>query len=155
MVSAGTWTRAGLIGLMCLIVAGCASIYRNHGYAPTEAELSQIVVGKDTRETVAAQIGRPSTGGLMADGAWFYVQSRWEHRGGRAPVEIERQVLSISFDSKGVVENVERFGLEQGRVVPISRRITESNIKGLGLIQQLLGNIGNVNAGQFLDRSRS
>jgi outer membrane protein assembly factor BamE (lipoprotein component of BamABCDE complex) len=90
----------------------------------------------------------------MADGGWFYVQSRWEHRGGRAPREIERQVLSVSFDAKGAVTNIERFGLEQGRVVQISRRITESNIKDLGLIRQLLGNFGNINPGQFLDRSR-
>jgi hypothetical protein len=32
----------------------------------------------------------------------------------------------------------------------LSRRVTDSNIKGVGLIRQLLGNLGRVNPGQFL-----
>jgi hypothetical protein len=35
----------------------------------------------------------------------------------------------------------------------ISRRVTDSNIKGVGFLRQLLGNIGNFNAGQFLDQT--
>ena len=46
-----------------------------------------------------------------------------------------------------MVENIGRFGLEDGRVVEISRRVTETNVKGLNLIQQLLANIGQFNPG--------
>ena len=67
-----------------------------------------------------------------------------------APKEIKREVVAISFNDKGVVSNVERFGLAQGEVVPLSRRVTESNVKGIGFIRQLLGSIGRVNAGQIL-----
>lgn len=155
MAKAGFGMRAVLLGLICLTLAACSAVYRNHGYAPTEDELAGITVGRDTRESVAEAIGRPSAGGLMADSGWYYVQSRWRHYGVRAPEEIERQVVAVSFNANGVVENVERFGLEQGRVVPLSRRITESNVKGLGVIQQLLGNLGNFNPGQFLRRTNS
>ena len=112
--------------------------------------LAQITVGKDTRDTVAEIVGRPSAAGLLNDEGWYYVQSRYRHFGARRPEEIERQVVAISFTPNGTVENVERFGLEQGKVVPLSRRVTESNIKGVSLIGQLLGNIGQFRADQFI-----
>ena len=123
-------------------VAACSPVYRNHGYVPTEDELALVEVGKDTREVVGQKIGRPTTSGLLNDDGWFYVQSRYKHFGPRAPKEIDRQVLAVTFDKAGVVENIARYGLEEGQVVEISRRVTETNVKGLSVIQQILGSFG-------------
>lgn len=131
-------------------VAACSPVYRNHGYVPSEEELSLVEVGTDTRETVGQKIGRPSTSGLLNDVGWFYVQSRYKHFGPRQPKEIDRQVLAVTFNEAGTVENIARFGLEDGRVVEISRRVTETNVKGLSFIQQILGSFGRVQAGDFL-----
>ena len=133
-----------------LVVAGCTPIYQNHGYVPTETDLAKIEVGKSSREEVSAVIGRPSSMGVLQGSGWFYVGSRWKHYGARAPQEIDRQVVAISFDDKGMVENVERFGMERGEVVVLSRRVTKSNIKGLGLIRELMGSFGRVSAGKLL-----
>lgn len=136
---------------MCLAAAtGCTPIYRNHGYVPSERELEDVVVGESTREDVADFVGRPAASGIMAGSGWYYVGSRFRHYGARAPQEVDRQVVAISFTEEGVVENVERFGLEDGRVIAISRRVTDSNVKGIGFLRQLLGNIGRVNAGDLL-----
>lgn len=134
-------------------LAACQSLYRNHGYAPTEAELQQVVVGKDTRETVTESVGRPSAQGVLSDNEWYYVQSRYRQRGPYAPEEIDRQVVVISFNESGTVRNVERFGLEDGEVVALSRRVTEPNIKSSSFLRQLLGNIGGIGPGQFLQQS--
>ena len=127
-------------------VAACSPVYRNHGYVPAEDELALVEVGVDTRETVGQKIGRPSTSGLLNDQGWFYVQSRYKLVGPREPKEIDRQVLVINFTEAGVVENIGRFGLEDGRVVEISRRVTKSNIKGVSFIGQLLGSFGRITA---------
>lgn len=127
-------------------LAACAPIYRNHGYVPAEEELALVEVGRDTRETVSEKIGRPSTSGLLNDDGWYYVQSRYRHFGPREPREIEREVLAITFNASGVVENIARFGLADGKVVEISRRVTATNVKGLTLIEQLLGNFGRISA---------
>lgn len=150
MGSSAAGMRMAAAALMLLTVVGCTEIVRNHGYAPAEDELATLAVGKDTRESVAFKVGRPSAGGLMQDGAWYYVQSRWSQRGAAAPQEIGREVVAISFDGRGQVSNIERFGLEDGQVVALSRRVTDTNIKGVGLIRQLLGNLGRINPGQFL-----
>ncbi len=148
---------AGFGRALALMVAGvvflasCAAVYQNHGYVPTDEELALIEVGRDNRETVEATLGRPSSQGLLNDVGWFYVQSRWKNFGAMPPKEIDRQVVSITFSEAGVVENIERFGLEKGQVVAISRRVTDSNIKGMGFLKQLLGNIGRLRADQFID----
>ncbi|MCB2111389.1 outer membrane protein assembly factor BamE [Albidovulum sp.] len=148
----GTSVRLALAALVLLAMAGCVARYQNHGYVPRDDELERVVVGESTRDTVAEEIGRPSSTGLLTGGAWYYVGSRFRLYGGREPQEIERQVVAISFDDKGVVENIERFGLEKGQAIVISRRVTDSNIKGLSFLRQLLGNIGNLSAAQLLKR---
>jgi outer membrane protein assembly factor BamE (lipoprotein component of BamABCDE complex) len=131
-----------LAGLLVLWLAACTSTYRNHGYAPSDADLALIAVGTDTRETVASAVGAPGTSGLLAGGDWYYVQSRWESYAYRAPKEIDREVVAIRFDDAGVVTNIERFGLDDGRVIALSRRVTEANLRGVSFLRQLFGNIG-------------
>jgi hypothetical protein len=59
--------------------------------------------------------------------------------------------VAVSFTEAGLVSNVERFGLQDGQVVVLSRRVTESNIRSLGLVRQLMGSLGRVSAGQLLN----
>lgn len=151
MARVGSGFRRAVVLVALLALAACTAIYRNHGYIPRDQDLEKVVVGESTTETVARDVGRPSSTGLLTGGAWYYVGSRFRHYGARAPKEVDRQVVAISFNDEGVVENVERFGIERGEVIVISRRVTESNIKGVGILRQILGNIGNFTAGQFLD----
>lgn len=142
--------RLVLVAVLCTALVACSPITRTHGYAPTEEDLSQIVVGVDTRDSVAEVVGTPSTGGVLRDKAWYYVENTWETMGFRAPENVDRQVVAISFAQDGTVENVERFGLEQGRVIALNRRVTEANVKGISFLRQLLGNIGNFRAADVI-----
>ena len=150
----GWMTRRGaLIGVACAMLAACSPIIRDHGYVPSEKDLAKVEVGVSTRDDVGYAVGRPTSSGVLAGSAWYYVGSRFKQVGPRAPVEIDRQVVAITFAEDGTVENVERFGLKDGKVIAISRRITASNIKGTTLISQLLGNLGNFDASQVLPRN--
>ena len=142
--------RAPFMALLAAtLIAACAPQPRFHGYAPTDAELAEIAVGRDTRETVAEQIGRPGTSGLMEGSGWYYVQSDWLHQGWRAPVEIDRQVVAITFDNSDRVSNIERFGIENGQVVALSRRVTDTGPTGGTLLRRLFGNLGRFAPGMF------
>lgn len=143
--------RWAIAGLLVALTVACSPIFRNHGYVPSEEELTLLAVGTDTRETVAEKIGRPTASGLLNDVGWYYVQSRFKTFGAKAPKEIDRQVVAITFTEDGTVSNIERFGLEDGQVVALSRRVTETNVRGVSLIKQLLGNLGNLRADQVLD----
>ena len=142
--------RLMLAGLVVMLaMAACTPLYHNHGYVPPDEDLALIEVGRDTRDTVAATVGRPATNGLLNDVGWYYVQSRFELVGGREPLETAREVVAITFTQEGVVENIERFGLADGQVVALSRRVTTPNVKSQGFLRQLFGNLGKISADKF------
>ena len=140
---------AGLAVAMAALVA-CGPTFRNHGYVPDPEDLQALVVGVDTRDSVEATIGRPSATGVIEGDAWYYLRERRRQFGPRAPRVIERQLVAVSFAQDGTIANIERFGLEDGRVVTLSRRVTESTIRDFGLIQQLIRNFGRINIGEAL-----
>ncbi len=150
----GPKCRRGLAVLLLLGVMACNPVYTNHGYIPEETDLADLKTGVDTRDSVAAFLGRPSAEGLVGDVEWFYVQSRWKSYGVRAPQEIDRQVVALSFDAKGKLSNIERFGLEKGEVVTISRRVTTEPIKGRGVLAQIFANIGRLDPSKLLGSNR-
>lgn len=134
-----------------VFVAGCSATYRNHGYIPPEMNLSEVVIGQTTQAEVETIIGRPSTQGVLAGSSWYYVGSRWEYFGAREPREIDRRVVAVRFNESGTVSNVESYGLDDGQIVVLSQRVTDSGIQGMGIIRQMLGNVGRISAGELLD----
>lgn len=150
----GGTARAGLrCAILCaalLSLTACTAFTRNHGYVPRDDELAAIAPGVDTRETVAAAIGTPTAGGVLSESGYYYVRSQFRHYGPLEPKEITREVLAINFSPSGTVSNISRYGLDDGRVVVLSRRITTDNVRDNTLIRQLLGNFGRFNPGDFL-----
>lgn len=138
-----------LLGVLAL--SACTAVIRNHGYIPNQEDLDAIVIGVDTQATVETVVGRPSTSGVLRDTAWYYVGSKVRHFGARKPKEIERQVVAISFAGQdGTVTNIERFGLEDGQVVTLSRRVTETTVRDVTFIRQIIRNFGRIDLGDAL-----
>jgi len=138
-----------LVGLV--LITGCTRLDSNNGYIPDAQLLDEITVGRDTKDTVGRILGRPGTEGIIDENAWYYVRSDYERFLWRAPVEVDRQVLSVSFSQDQRVQNIERFGLEDGQVVALERRVTDSNTQGVSFLRQLFANLGNFNPGDFLN----
>ncbi|PVH28714.1 outer membrane protein assembly factor BamE [Pararhodobacter oceanensis] len=137
------------LAVLAVVLAACSPVMRYHGYAPSPEQLSAVEVGQDTRDTVAEKIGRPGIGGVMEGSGWFYVQSDWRQRSWRAPEEVDRQVVAISFDQRDRVSNIERFGLEAGEVVTLSRRVTTLGPTPT-VLSQVLRVLGQFTPGAFL-----
>lgn len=131
-------------------LTACTAIQEIHGYAPTDHDLSQIVVGQDNRDTVREKVGDPGASGMLESSGWYYVQSRFSTFAFRATEEVDRQVVAISFSPSGTVSNVERFGLERGQVVRLSRRTTDDTSRGTTFLRQLFSGLGRFDAGQIL-----
>ncbi|CUH51939.1 outer membrane protein assembly factor BamE [Shimia sp. R11_0] len=143
MKTRNTVIKLSVMGVLVLTLASCATRYRNHGYVPTTEELSSITLGVDTRDTVTETIGPPSATGVLDGNVNLYVRTRVKHFGPRKPEVVERQIVAIGFDANGIARNVEHYALEDGQVVPLTRRITDNGIESGGLLRQLAGNIGN------------
>ena len=148
------WARGRAMGAAvaaALALGACSPIYRNHGYAPTESELAALQLGVDTRDSVAATLGRPTTSGVLEGQGFYYVQSRFRHFGLLEPQEVSREVLALSFAADGTLGAIERFDLSSGRAVPISRRTTPGVFADPGFLAQISANFGGIDTSQFFD----
>lgn len=141
--------RLGLALALVLSLSACVASYRNHGYIPPSEDLEEIVVGIDTRDSVFETVGPPSSAGILNDSGYYYVRSRVRSFAYRAPEVVDREVVAISFDGDGVVANIERFGLDEGRVVALERRVTESSVVDRTFLRQLLGSFGRLRPGSL------
>ncbi|MEO3414057.1 outer membrane protein assembly factor BamE [Roseovarius sp. CAU 1744] len=149
----GVIFRSGkALAVLCfLAMAGCTATYSNHGYVPSEEDLAELVVGVDSRATVDDAIGAPTASGVLSDGDYYYIRSRFRTFGMFRPEVVERQVLAISFDDSDTIRNIERFSLADGNIVPLTRRVTDSSVVSNGFLRQLLGNIGNIDPSELFN----
>lgn len=146
----GRFTSRIVTLVAVLGLAACTAQYRNHGYVPDEQVLDQVVVGVDTRDTVLDVVGAPTTSGVLDTGDFYYIRSRVKTFAYQRPEVVERTVLAISFDPRGVVSNIETFGLQDGQVVRLESRVTSSSTQDKTFIRQLLGNLGRFDAAGVL-----
>ena len=130
---------------MLALTMSCSPISRVHGYVPTQDELDTLIVGADTKGSIADTIGSPADSGLRDDAAWYYIASTVETFAYNAPEVVDRQVVVLDFDADGVLSDIGRFGLEQGRVVNLQTRVTPTDNRRVSILAQLLGNVGQVN----------
>ncbi|MBC6437815.1 MAG: outer membrane protein assembly factor BamE [Rhodobacteraceae bacterium] len=148
--AAGRWIRALAAAIVLSVMSACSATFDNHGYIPPEEDLAAILPGLDTRDSVEALVGPPSALGMTRDDAWFYADYRIRNFAWRAPEITERHVVAISFDRDGVVRNIERFGLADGQVVHLSRRVTGSGVPEITLLNQILRNFGRIDVAEAL-----
>ncbi len=147
-----TALRAVLLAGVLVSVAACTAQYRKHGWIPGPELLDEVVVGVDTRDTVTETVGEPSIESLVDESGYYYVTSRMKFFGAREPRVVSRDLVAITFDTRGVVDSVQRYTLEDGRTINLERRVTDSSIQDKTFLRQLLGNLGNFNPGSFLQQ---
>jgi outer membrane protein assembly factor BamE (lipoprotein component of BamABCDE complex) len=129
-----------------LAIAGAAACspvttYSGYGAEGNTAETADPQVGVDTRATVQQRFGSPSTTAIFDQTAWYYVSAVQERMAFYHPRTTERHVMVVRFDGD-LVSSVEKFGLDRGRVIAYDENVTPTRGRELGLLEQLLGNVG-------------
>ncbi|BBU56585.1 MULTISPECIES: outer membrane protein assembly factor BamE [Mameliella] len=142
--------KAAIAMLMIVGLSACAAQYRTHGYLPSEADLQQIVPGVDTKASVEDLIGVPNAAGVLNGSGYYYIETEVRHFAYQKPKVVERTIVAITFDEADVVSNITTYGLEDGRVVAINRRVTQTTDGDISFIRKLFGNIGGISASNLL-----
>jgi outer membrane protein assembly factor BamE (lipoprotein component of BamABCDE complex) len=124
--------------------SACAPVQTYNGFRPdrNNVEIPDPQVGVDTRATVMQRFGSPSTTAVFDQTAWYYVGSVQEQIAFYDPRITERRVMVVRFDGD-TVAGVEKYGLERGRVIAYDDHETPTRGRELGVLEQLLGNVGN------------
>ncbi|MCA3322664.1 MAG: outer membrane protein assembly factor BamE [Roseomonas sp.] len=108
-----------------------------------EAErLAQITTGVQTRGDVLALLGPPTARGTFDEENWYYISGNTQLMPGRYLELRDRVVVAISFDRRGVVQDIRQLKPEDGQDVGMVSRETPVPGTERNMLQALFGNIG-------------
>ena len=131
------------VAAMAVSAAACAPVVGLHGFQVVDVKPSDIVAGTDTKETVLARLGTPSTTSTFEPGqVWYYISQTSERYTYNRPQISQRSITEITFnkdDSK--VAGVRTLGLADGEKIAMEGRETPTRGRALTIMEQLLGNV--------------
>ena len=126
-----------------VLTAACAPVVGQNGFQAIDAKPTDIVAGTDTKQTVLARLGTPSTTSTFErDNVWYYISQVTEKYTYNRPQVTQRTVTEITFNDAGQVAGVRTLGLDDGRQIAMNGRETPTRGRQLTIIEQLLGNVG-------------
>jgi outer membrane protein assembly factor BamE (lipoprotein component of BamABCDE complex) len=137
-----TLRRAALGVALGAALAGCEGTIDVRGYVPNEELRERLPPGLQTRQDVNDLLGTPSTVAVFKDETWLYITRKTKTVSFFTPTVLEQQVVAVDFDEKGVIADVRRYELADGKVINHVSRKTPSPGKELSFIEQLVGNVG-------------
>jgi outer membrane protein assembly factor BamE (lipoprotein component of BamABCDE complex) len=131
------------------LLMGCSPTIQVHGYMPPETDISRIKPGVATTANVQEILGLPAGNGIVRDSAWYYVESTFENYTYHAPRVLDRKILQVSYNQSGVVTGIKRYGIKDGRIIDLANDTTQTGGREMGVLEQLFGNLLNLDASQF------
>lgn len=140
--------RHGRILVLLAALSACAPTINIRGQQPDPDALAAIEPGETSRRQVEQSLGSPSTEGVFRENVWYYMSERTETVAFLAPELLERKIVAIVFDDRGVVEDIFTYTENDRREVELVSRVTPTAGNELSLIQQLFGNVGRFSGNQ-------
>ncbi len=138
---------ASTVALAMLAGAACSPTIDNRGYVPDKEALERVKPGSQTRADVSELLGTPSSVTPFSDDTWIYIQRKTSTIAFLEPRVLEQNVVVIDFDDAGIVKDVRRYTLEDGKLIDPVTRTTPAPGKELSFLEQLIGNVGRFSGG--------
>ncbi len=128
----------------CAVIglSACGNNVQLRGNTPDPEDVAGIQPGVHSRQDIIDLLGSPSTVSTFQDRKWYYIGQKTEEIAFMKPEVIDRQILVVTFDENGLVEDTQMYGMDDAQEVDPVARVTPTEGRDLTLLQQLFGNIG-------------
>ena len=123
-------------------LSACAPISRYSGFQAIENRPADVKVGEDTKSTVLARLGSPSTTSTFEPNVWYYVSQVTSKVAYKNPKLRSRDVVAITFSDDEKVEAVNTYDATDGFRVAYNKDETPTRGRQMTVLEQLLGNVG-------------
>lgn len=140
-------TRTIVFRLSVLLALGfvtaCAPVVATRGNIADPDRVAQIKKGQSRMEDVSGLLGSPSQIGTFDNTVWYYIGQRTESTAFFEPEVVERRIVSVQFDDKGVVTDVKTVdGTDKGEEIEFVDRSTPTRGREMTFFEQLMGDVG-------------
>jgi outer membrane protein assembly factor BamE (lipoprotein component of BamABCDE complex) len=130
---------------IALVLASCTTIKEQRGAELRDSKTSQITASS-TKADVLNLLGSPSTRSSYGSDVWYYIHSDKKRVLIGDDDVYKQQIIAITFDANGVVQNVEQFDQDDAKQFSFSGDRTPTAGNELGVLEQILGNVGKFNS---------
>jgi outer membrane protein assembly factor BamE (lipoprotein component of BamABCDE complex) len=140
---------APILLLGCLLLGACSLFEfppQVRGNKVDSDALKELVPGTSTKADVTSLIGSPTATSTFDDNTWIYVSEVTQPRIARTQAVLSQNVVVVSFNGQGVLQDVKRLNQADSIPVSVVARTTPSPGTEATFLQQLFGNIGRFNA---------
>jgi outer membrane protein assembly factor BamE (lipoprotein component of BamABCDE complex) len=125
------------------LIQGCTPISAYQGFQVVDTKPTDLKVGQDTKSTVLAQLGSPSSVSTFDPNVWFYISQVTEHQAFYQARTTRRDVVAISFNKDDEkLAKVDTLSLKDGRVIAFNGRETPTRGRSLSVLEQIIGTLG-------------
>ena len=112
--------------------------------------LKELTPGTSTQADATALLGSPTAKATFDDNTWIYIGEITRPQIARTNTVMSQEVVVLSFNDQGVLQNVKRMNQKDSLPVSVVARATPSPGSNASFLQQLLGNVGRFNPGGAL-----
>lgn len=139
----------GLTGILmaCALLAACVPMEETRGHTYHGNLMQEVKPGEQTRQDVLNQFGSPSSVSGFEDSTWYYISTTTEKHAFMKPEIAQQNVVAIEFDESGKVGKVKRYTMKDGKRIDFAEDQTPTEGHSMGVLEQLLGNLGRFNSG--------
>lgn len=130
---------------LCLLASACSPTIINHGYRLDGQKVAEVRPGVTSREEVQRLLGSPSSVGAFNDSRWYYISQRVEKKSFYQEKMLSQDVVEITFDGNGIVQNIATHDLKQARNITPDPEHTPAPGSDKTILQQFVGNLGRFN----------
>lgn len=138
-----------LLLLGCLLLGACSFFEATpqlRGNRVDADSLKELVPGTSTKADVTSLIGSPTATSTFDDNTWLYITEVTQPQIGRTQAVLSQNVVVLSFNGQGVLQDVKRLNQDDSIPVSVVARTTPSPGTEATFLQQVFGNIGRFNA---------
>lgn len=134
--------RFGFLCALLLLLGACAKTVNTHGNLVRDDQLARLTVGSSTKMDVLQTLGSPTTKSLFNEETWYYITSTSLSRPLNENDIQGHTTYVFAFDDKGVLSQVTTRTDADGRAIRPSTAQTHTQGQALGVIDQILQNLG-------------
>ena len=125
-----------------LAASACAPVTSYNGFQARETKPQDLKVGVDTKTSVLASLGSPSTRATFDPNVWYYISQITDEYAYYKPRVRTRDVVRVTFGKDEKVSNIEHLTLKDGYQIAYNPNETPTRGRSLSPLEQILGTIG-------------
>ena len=138
--------KSFLLSVALCLLTSCSVEIEEHGKRIEKDLLNKIEPGSTQKEQVLSILGAPSTENDFGNTAWFYIASNNKPTALFGNKLVSRSIIKIMFNDKNTVTKITTLTEKDQNTVEHNQEKTPTAGQEIGILQQLLGNVGRFNA---------